>query len=78
MGIDEDYEAWAKDMLTTMDREVTRELLGLPASDEKEQCPTCSRLFVQNRCACGHWDIKCYNCHLKTDHRFIDMPENPR
>jgi len=74
MGIDEDYEAWAKETLTAMDREITRELIG-DRAEEKTRCPNCHRPEVHNQCACGKWSIYCYSCHLRTDHAFT--PETP-
>ena len=65
---DEEYEKWAKESLTEMDREVTREMIGDPV--EKNRCPNCNRPETHNQCACGKWDIYCYSCHLKTDHEF--------
>ena len=71
---DEEYEKWAKDTLTEMDREVTRELIGEPV--KKKICLNCNRPETQNKCACGKWSIYCYSCHLNTDHEFTPDSSN--
>ena len=71
---DEEYEKWAKDTLTEMDREVTREMIGEPV--KKKICLNCNRPETQNKCACGKWSIYCYSCHLNTDHEFTPDSSN--
>lgn len=74
MVSDEDFVEWAKESLTEMDKEVTREMIGDPV--EKNRCPNCHRPETHNQCACGKWSIYCYSCHLKTDHEFTPDSSN--